>query len=166
VPATQRLPGLEEDLAQERVEWRLERVSWMLLLLAVLAAAVGLTGPGPLSSSRVSEGPVTLTYSGAAHRGASTELELQIAADALPGGDRLEVAVIGPWLAATRLVRVEPEPETMTLRASRLELGFRRPADGPLIVRLRATGERSGSATGEIAVARRPPLPFRQFIFP
>jgi hypothetical protein len=44
-----------QDLAHQRLEWKIERVGWILMALLGLPALVGLLGPGPLSSTSAGE---------------------------------------------------------------------------------------------------------------
>ena len=42
---------IHQDLCQERREWKIQRVGWLLMALMLVAALAGLLGPGPLSST-------------------------------------------------------------------------------------------------------------------
>ena len=44
-----------QDMEFQKLQWKIERVSWVIMALLVLAAAIGLIGPGPLSSATAGE---------------------------------------------------------------------------------------------------------------
>jgi hypothetical protein len=47
---------ITQDLEHARLEWRFERVGWVVMAVLLVAALLGLLGPGPLSSTTVGEG--------------------------------------------------------------------------------------------------------------
>jgi hypothetical protein len=49
---------ITQDLEHSRLEWRLERVGWAIMALIIVAALIGLLGPGPVSSTTVGKGSV------------------------------------------------------------------------------------------------------------
>jgi hypothetical protein len=47
---------ISQDLKHSRLEWRIERIGWVVMAVIIVAALIGLLGPGPLSSSTVGKG--------------------------------------------------------------------------------------------------------------
>jgi len=156
----------EQDLARERLEWRLERVSWGLIGLVVLAGATGLVGPGPLTARHERADGLELSYPQCVHRAATAEWELRVDPAPGDGDDAVRLSFSGPWVDAVSVAQIEPPPLETTLQPGRLGFSFRRPRAGPLLVRLLTRCDEFGSLPGDVRAANGPAIPFRQFVFP
>lgn len=53
---------INEDIQHEQLKWKIERISWIILLLTVISAFIGLLGSGPFSSRTVQSNSFTINY--------------------------------------------------------------------------------------------------------
>lgn len=156
---------LEQDERHERWERRAFGVGKCLCAAFVLAAALGITGPGWLSERRVASGGVELTYSKNVHRARTTTLVLAIDAEHARDGE-LRLRLPRAWLEEMRLEQVEPTPLRNTLLDDERELVFAVAGSGRLQLSLRVEPRGWGRVTGEVAVVGGPRIPLKQLVFP
>ncbi len=156
-----RLEGLdiEQNLAHERLEWKLQRIGWSVCLMLIGAAALGVTGPGPMNRVRAEDGGLELCYGRVLHLGEPHEVELATT-------ERTDTIWFDEdWFAAMKVELVWPVPERTTMERGRAFLTFRRSPSEPFVVRLRMRAQRSGVLRGEVGIDERA-LSFRQTVLP
>ena len=110
-------PGLEidEDARQERREWGVQRITWVLLYVLLAATALGLFGNGPLSKTvaGAADGSLSLEYERfMRHRSPDT-----LRVTATPSGGRLDVAFDRAYLQRISIEQIEPQPERVVAGA-------------------------------------------------
>jgi hypothetical protein len=158
---------LEEDFQFQRREWRVQRVGWTLWALVVLAALVGLFGPGPLSSAESStpDHSLTVQFDRFLHCKNPTTLELMIDPESDAGAVRINVSQ--SLLDALRIVRIEPEPERRELAKDGIIYTFAR-AGATVInrIRLHVEYQRFGRQRGTIALEGHEPITLAQLVYP
>jgi hypothetical protein len=103
------LPGLERSLPFHRKEWIFQRMGWAALGLFLLAAALGLLGPGGLSRAQAGDAPFLVSYDRFGRR----EADLQYTARCRPpaGGPAFRLAFAADCLkdAEVRWIRQDPD---------------------------------------------------------
>lgn len=104
---------IDQDVRYQELEWRIERIAWMLGALLLLAAAAGLFGSGPLSSTEAAAGPARLAYERFLRYGAPHRLRLSVET-----GDRdvLRIQLPREYLSHMRIDHVFPEPRRVVSR--------------------------------------------------
>jgi len=160
-----RVGGLEidQDLGYQRLEWRIERLAWVLGALVLLAAAAGLFGSGPLSSTEATAGPLRVAYERFLRYGATHRLRLSV-----DTGDRdlLRIQIPSEYVSRMRVERVFPEPRRVVVRGDWVRCDF------VVVPRSRAEivfdlePARRGLARGAVRVAGEPAVRFSQFVYP
>lgn len=158
-----RAAEIDQDLRQERLEWRAQRIGWLLLFLFVLASAVGLTGPGALSSTQATARDVSVAFDRIVHREAPHELEVTVGPGA---GPDVELSIEGSWVDAQAVEEIVPEPARSEAEPGCLRLVFERAPDKPLRVRIRSLPRRMGSLEGRLVVDGAQALDFHQSVLP
>ena len=156
---------LEQDERHERWERRALGVGKCLCAAFVLAAALGITGPGWLSHRRVASGGVELIYSQNVHRARTTTLELAIDAEHARDGE-LRLRLPRAWLEQMRLEEIEPPPLRDTLLDEERELVFAVAGSRRLQLSLHVEPRGWGRVAGEVAVVGGPRIPWKQVVFP
>jgi hypothetical protein len=103
------LPGLERSLSFHRKEWIFQRLGWAALGVFLLAAALGLLGPGILSRAKAGGPAFLVSYDRFGRR----EADLQFSALCRPpaGGHTLRLAFAAECLkdAEVRWIRQAPD---------------------------------------------------------
>lgn len=157
---------IEDDEQFARREALAERVGWVLVALALLAALLGLFANGPLSHRSVESDNVLVRYQRFGRNQGNTSLEVEARATAATDG-KVEVWVSQTFLESYDLEDVSPEPESTTTRSGGLVFAF--PVEGtdtPVRVTFSLRPEHSGRHHGAVAVADGRPATFSQFVYP
>lgn len=166
----ERVGGLEidQDLAFQEREWRLERVGWVLLVLLVLVGLGGLFGNGPLSWTTVTtpDGGLRVSYERFGRRGGPQELTVRARAQAARSGS-WQVEVSSDYLASLEVGPITPEPDAVETVEDAVRYRFAQGApDADLEVVLAVTPRAVWSQRGEVRLAGGPPARLTQFLFP
>ena len=153
---------LHEDLAHERREWKLQRVGWALMALALLAAVLGLFGHGPLSetASASAGGALTVRHQRFERYQAPSEYDIG-AMPALAAGGVLVLRVEPALLARIEIERFEPAPQQVRADGEALLFAFATVPGKPARVRAGrvaggGVGHRRGAALAAGGGAGRP----------
>jgi hypothetical protein len=158
---------LEEPEWISRRSAVVQRSGWSVLALIVLAALVGMIGPGPLSTATHTDpsGLVELRYERfTRHQGQST-LQLQVSPDpARPGTARIWLS--GDYLAAVQVQQIWPQPETWTGTGTGTVLTFPVHGAGPVSVEVLLNPDQMGLVQGAVGAPGRQPVRFWQFVYP
>lgn len=103
-------PQIAEDPKFDRIQWRVERVAWMLMGLVILLALLGfLGGGGPLTRATESAADAEVGYNRMIRFQGITQVELR-----LPGsGQEARVTFNETFLADMEVEGVHPEPESV-----------------------------------------------------
>ena len=116
---------IAEDLEFQRKEWRFERIGWALMALVLLAALLGLLGPGPLSNATAGEegGALWAKYQRFAHRSALTRLEVYAGPNTAQEG-QLRLWVSRETIGVNEVRGIQPEPEQVSAAGDRFVYTF------------------------------------------
>jgi hypothetical protein len=151
----------EEDVRFEQRWHRVQRVGRALLVLALVAAVVGVFGTGPLASA-TAEGPggrFSVDYDRFVRTTQSTAL--RISSRGAPGP--ATVAIAQSFLEATSLSDVSPQPDSETARGGRVVLSYQ--GSLPDQVELQLAPEDIGVHRATVWVGGAP-VRFRQVTWP
>lgn len=135
---------IEQDLAFQEKEWRVERAGWIVMALLVLAALAGLFGSGPLSKVEVRNGALQVHHDRVLRNHAPTELNLYLTPTQIQDG------MVSFWIDRETIDRfqveqITPEPASTWLLPDRLVYEFETTeADQPLQVRFYLKPKRTG----------------------
>lgn len=162
--ATERGLHLDEDFRQQKIEWRLQRIVWPLLVLLLVAVMAGLLGQGPIARASVGspEAGITMEYRRFVRQTTPDQLVVRLQA----GAQRVRLRIDGRYLDAVAVERVFPEPETVLSGPQAATLEFdARPGEWT-VVRIELRPQEVGTVDGWIAVDEGPPHAFSQFVYP
>ncbi len=155
---------IEQDPKYQRREWRAQRIGWGVMALIILAALLGLFGPGLFNQATVAESSLSLEYQRFRRFIAPAELRFHIR-----GGTEEQVRL---WLSQDYLENVQiegvtPQQDTVEAARGRLIYVFKRAeAQAPVTVTFHLTTQQIGPLAGEAGLDGDAQLAFRQFVFP
>jgi hypothetical protein len=156
---------VDEDLDFQRREWAFQRAGWVVLLLLVVAAALGLFGSGPLSDALAEDGSGTLRveYERFArfHGPATVKVELG------PGSvtqDEARLVLSRRFVERIAQLEIAPEPDQAEMGADTFTYVFR--AREPGSVTLRYLPDHFGTLDTTIAIEDGPAVEISQFVYP
>lgn len=161
----QRRLEIEVDETLERREARLQAVGRILLLAFLLAAALGLSGPGWWSSHALAKDGVVVRYDRAVHSGAPTPIELDVD-PALVRDGRIELWLSQTWLDEVTLERVDPRPVQTRAEPGRTVLSFACGSSGQVRIHMEGAVDGVGLVRGELGVLDGPTFQLRQLAYP
>lgn len=158
----------EAVMDRHRSAWRLERVSWALMALLLVAAALGVFGGGPASHARTgSARTVELEYDRLLRAAAPTEYRLQVQPGTVRDG-QLNVRIAQDLVDVMEIDSLVPEPESVTAGPGYTEFTFRIVAGGrsPAHVVIGFQPVTFGRFSGHISVEGARPLPVSHLVYP
>ncbi len=159
-------PALEIDIDPERQrrEWRVKRVAWALLYVALAAILFGVLGKGPVSTTAVApdDGSLQLEYEKFARRHAPDQLRVAATAAA----DTVEIHLDSAYLSEVRLEEITPEPERVVVADGATTFVFNARPGARLQLSFDYQPERVGTLRGSIAADDGARVAFRQFVYP
>ncbi|HZW10508.1 MAG TPA: hypothetical protein VFF69_11455 [Phycisphaerales bacterium] len=159
---------VHQDLPHERLEWKLERVGWVVMALALLAALAGLLGPGPLSRATAGQdgSPLWVQYNRLARYQAPESLQVHIGPGAARGGT-IRVWLSREYVRNMELNNIDPEPESVEVGPERSTYTFNlSDSDQPSILMFRFEANRFGKMPAALGLEGGPQVAFTQFIYP
>ena len=159
---------IEEDLEFTRRVWRAQRIGWVLLAAWVVAALLGVLGPGPLASSSASspDGALRLEYGRFEHFQRPFELEFAIGSDATRA-ELVRIWIDVAYLERFDLERITPEPVATLAGADRQAFEFRALEPGrPMRVTFELEPRSAGRVEGRAGIDGGAELAFTQLVYP
>jgi hypothetical protein len=157
---------IDQDLEFQRRDWTFERVGWIVMLLLLVAALVGLLGQGPLSKSeRASpDNSLRVEYDRFERHGASAELTLFVRRDSA-AGPAVSVWVKDDFLRGIQLDQIAPEPVRQVSVGDRTLFDIAVAGDSARLT-LAFRPKKWGARRIELGIMGREPLTLSQFVYP
>lgn len=132
---------LDDDPDFERRDRVVTRVGMVLLILFVLAAVLGLLGPGLLSSGTTAsdDGAIEIEHNSIGHIESDDSLSLLLDNTTIDG-EVLTVELTGSWVTGVDMTTISPVPagERLVPEGLVLEFDVERPGDLEVLVHFRA----------------------------
>ncbi|MBI5441601.1 MAG: hypothetical protein HY900_10380 [Deltaproteobacteria bacterium] len=157
---------LEQDLPHQERMWRVQKVVWILLTLALVAGLVGLFGSGPLSAAKATGGGLDLDYQRFLRREAPTSLKVNVRGS--PSEERiLRLTLSREYLEGFMAEDILPQPLSTEAGARNYVFEFKLAEPGsPTTVCFHLKAKKTGLLDAEVAVEGHSPVAFRQFVYP
>jgi hypothetical protein len=150
---------MEDEIDLHKKGWVVQRVGWIILVLILIAASLGLFGNGLLSKSSAGERNAIIYYERFARFESQTELNLQVQNVA----DGVEVRIPQSYIHSMEVEKVIPEPTRQRLEPDYLVLFF--DAKGSASLSVVFNPERTGTVAAVIEVNGER-IPISHFIYP
>ncbi|MBV9211719.1 MAG: hypothetical protein JOZ52_13855 [Acidobacteria bacterium] len=160
---------IARDRGFEKLTWLVQRVSWVLLLLAAVGALLGLFGQGVLSDRVAGDknSALWIEYSRFARMQAETAtLRAHFGAGAGTGG-QVRFNLSRDYVEAMQVLSISPEPEAIEAAADHLTYIFRVPDSAQATtVTFHFEPERMGRLHARAAIDGGQALELSQFVYP
>jgi hypothetical protein len=157
------------DRAHQRREWVAERIGWGIMALLIVAALLGVLGPGPVSGAVAGSpgGPLWIEYNRFERHQARSTLRIHVG----PGtGDPVRLTVGREFSDQVDIRRINPEPVSTEAAPDRLVYTFeRRDPSQPATVIYAFEHSTMGRMHIRIGLDRGGPaaqLEFSQYVYP
>jgi hypothetical protein len=161
--------ALDEALPQQRWAWKAERVGWVIMVLILAAALLGLFGSGPLATGRASgeADALRVEYARFARYQSPATMRVYVQPPLPPPEGEIRLAVSRDFLDAMNLEGITPWPDAMKSGDGMVVMTFRDGGgDRPLLVRFDYRPTAIGLHRGQIGVIPGPWVDFRPFVYP
>ncbi len=159
---------IEQDHDFQRLTWRLQRVGWIVLVVVILAALLGLFGSGPLARATTGApgAPLRLEYDRLGRIEAPTTLTALLRPSARRPGEAILHLDRG-FTDHFQIESVQPTPDRTEAGPDHSVYAFRVTGPGePVRVTFRLRPEQIGPLTGRARVDGGSWLTCTQFAFP
>lgn len=161
--------AIEEDLRFQIRSWRLQRAGWVLGVVLIAAAVVGLFGNGPMSTAtaRSADGAVEVTYDRLARHGSPTRLNVDVH-PALVGDGPVVIWLAREFLDGLEIEAVIPEPARVvdSERRTGYEFDVEHVGSDGLDVTFRVRYDDVFLRHGELSVGSEDPIAFDMLVYP
>jgi len=158
---------IDEDIQQQRKVWRIEKVSWCVMVLLMIAALSGLLGHGPLSSATLGDSAsgMLVQYEHFERANAPASFRIQLASQDQTTNARISLG--NEFFSKVAVSRIEPAPAEVEVWPDHLTYVFLRPEPGSaadIIVHYKPLD--FGSVEVELGLEGYPKQAFSQFVYP
>ena len=153
---------IDQNLAFQRREWRVQRLGWGLLGAFVLAAALGLFGNGVLSRAEIhaADAALSIRYERFIRAGAPTRLTVLVR-----GPGPLELHMSRDYFDRLTIDRITPEPASLDVGSDEVRLTFRAGGTDTSTILIDAEPRRAGRYHGAFRVSSGPTVRFTQLAY-
>jgi len=158
---------IDQDIAFQRKEWRVQRGAWLIAVLVLLLALSGLFGGGPLANASVSDTANVLTVDhqriDRMHSPSSISLKV------IPAGTQptLELWIDNDYLDGLKIVSIRPEPSSMIPDGDRTIFAFELAGvDQPVTIGFGIEHTEIVAPRAEIGIIDGSSVTFRQVVLP
>jgi len=169
MPRLKRVGQLEvsEDIDYQEKEWKVERIGWVMIVVLILFALLGLFGGGPIST--VTQSGVrgfSLTYERFDRQMNPSKLILEIPGEGVNQGE-VKFWVDREYLKKVQVEVISPNPDGVELAPQRIIYTVTvAESDQPVVVVFEIQVEESGLRRGEVGLDGGESIKFTQFVFP
>lgn len=154
-------------MPHHRAAWRVERVGWTVMALALLGALLGVFGDGPLSRATVgSPSALTVEYDRFQRSSAPQMYRLRVH-PSLVRRDSLTLRFNQSLVEDMELDSIVPEPESVRAAPGHTDFVFRvGTGKGPLAITFRFQPATFGRRSGTVRVEGAAPVEIEHYIYP
>jgi hypothetical protein len=166
----QRIGDLEidQDLAFQQRAWTVQRIGWASIALLILAALLGLFGPGPLSNATAGApgADLWLEYERFERFKAPTTLRVNVGPGAVRDGV-VRITLDRAYLDQVQVEQVMPQPESVETGPDRFTYTFKLndPAQ-PTAITFHLNPQAIGRLSGRVGLDGEQAIGFDQFVYP
>jgi hypothetical protein len=157
-----------DDERFQRREWKIQRVAWVVLGLVLLGGLLGAFGGGVAAHATASSAgvPAVLDYDRLVRFSAPTELRVVLDPTAIRPDGVAHLWLPHRYLRHVEVDRVTPEPQRVIGGASGVIYEFVLTPGQAGIISVVVRPTRAGVLAGQLVLADRRGLSFRQFVYP
>ena len=155
-------PEVSEDYSFQKKEWTVQRIGWVVMLLLIAAAAAGLLGSGPISSTSASAEGLEVQYLRFARL--QTPEQLRVLIDG--GSDRVEVWFDASFLSQKQIERITPEPAQVQCAGERYAFVFDAVEAEDTEITFHLRPDSPGRTRGRVGLSGGPAVDLWQFVYP
>ena len=156
---------LEANLTHERIEWRVQRISWALLLVFCGAAVAGFLGPGPLGKKQAGKigSELYIEYDRYIRNRAPYSIKVYSRPDT---GDRFTLRLDRALIERTEIRQIQPEPVETTAAGDHYEFHFKASGGPEQLVTFHFEPDSFGALSTAVSLNAKHRHNIKQFVWP
>jgi hypothetical protein len=154
-----------EDMRQQRREWAVQHVAWVLLYALLAAVILGAVGKGLLSEASVGslqDDGLRVEYERFMRHRSPDTLRLL----AMPASDTVSVVFDTDYVDRLDIQKVSPQPERVKAGARTMTFVFHAVPREPVRIAFDIQPDEVGMLRGWVALQGQPRLGFSHFVYP
>jgi hypothetical protein len=156
---------IDQDLDFQRTSWKVQRVSWIAMLLIALAGLFGLFGNGPLANATAGDAQtLTVDYQRLVRLSADEKLAITPGKTAI--GSIVSIWLDREWISRHEVRGIVPEPESTSVAADRVTYHFRTNPQFTSRIEFDLETMAMGSIRGRVGIVGGSTVEFSQFSYP
>lgn len=158
---------IDEDFGYQKTVWRVERAGWVVLAVVLLAAVLGLFGPGIFGTARATapNDRLAIEYLRFVRSPAPHDLRMLVQPQST-GSGRFRLWIQSTYLSGVTLENITPEPDKMLVGKDRITFEFAwDEAPGRVPITFELTPDDYGPLIGQIGIDDSV-VEIRQFVYP
>lgn len=159
---------IAEDMRFERRDWKVQHVAWVVMLLLIIAALMGLLGPSPLTRWTAGEigGPIVVQYYRFERLERPTELKVTLARPSGAAGEA-KIWLNRAYAEGIEIEQITPEPTIMQAQDDRLVFSFALGEGArPAAIVFHFQHNNIGGVKGRMGLVGGAEVEFRQLVYP
>jgi hypothetical protein len=154
---------LDRQLKFHRVEWRIQRIGWIVVVVFLVAAGAGLFGNGPLSHASAASAEGRVEYERFLRYGSPSQIVITPTSRAAHGISRIEIS--SEYLEGFRIESITPEPANVHMAGQQLVYEFTAAGSGASIS-IHVDPQRLWRHRAVVRIDGGAPLEIRQLTYP
>ena len=157
-----------EDIDFQKRSWSVQRAGWVVMLLLVAAALLGVFGGGPLSDARAGDANLLrVDYDRFVRLESSEKITFTVGREAILDGSSVDLWVDREWLRAHEVNSIVPEPSETRVTADKVTYRFNVDSSGGASrIEFDLETKAMGVLKGRAGIARGNSLEFKQLAYP
>lgn len=154
-------------MPHHRAAWRVERIGWVVMALALIGALLGVFGDGPISQAREGSPAALMVDYDRFQRSSAPQMYRFAVHPSLARQGSVNLRFDQSLIDDMELDSVVPEPETVSAAPGYTSFAFKvEPGTKPLRITFRFRPATFGHRSGTIATDGAPPVTVDHYIYP
>lgn len=159
---------ISEDMEFQERSWRVQRIGWVIILIILVAALLGLFGVGPLSQAAAGNenDPMWVEYDRFSRLLKPTDLAVHIHPEAVQNGE-IQLWINRDYLDKVEINHITPTEDSAEILQDGVAYTFQvAQTDQPFTIMIHLRAAQAGLVSGEMRLDTGPSQEFTQFIYP
>lgn len=160
--------ALNDDVEFDRRQWKVQRVSWWVMLVVLIAALAGLFGNGVLSRARATDAGGSFAVQYERFQRFQLATPLRIRSERVPPDGRVRLWLDRKYVQGHEVEWITPRPVHEILAPDRViyEFTINDPARPPIEIVIRLRPDDTGLQTARLGLEGGPEVTFHEFVYP
>lgn len=152
---------IDQDIQHEKIEWKIQRVAWIFMLLLLVVALLGLFGGGFFSPRNLYNRDLQVNFESFLRVDAPFRMDVKV----LNTDEQPELLISRDYLKHFEIESIQPEPEQVSTKGEFQHFRFNRLESGTHIL-FDLKPRDMGGIEGQMGADSQSLLPVHHFVYP